>query len=135
MAISKLTSLTYDQYRALTITPFQITPGKSQTGTPDPNAQINLAGWVGTDTIAFTVSDNAGTQAGLNIDTGTPNTIDLNVTPNINPAAILTYWTINMGENAINSQWQISFDVAASGRGTGTWVFTKGKVIEDDSYR
>ena len=134
MAISKLTSLTYDQYMALIITPFQILPGRSQTGTPDPNAQINLAGWVGTDTIAFTVNDNAGTQAGLTIDTVNPNTIDLNVTPNISPSAIVTYWTINMGANAINSQWQISFDVAASNRGTGTWVFTKGKATDDDIY-
>jgi hypothetical protein len=135
MAISRLTSLTYDQYRALTITLFQITPGRAQTGSPDPNAQISLAGWVGTDTIAFTVTDNAGTQAGLTIDTVNPNTIDLNVTPNINPSTITTYWTIDMGANAINSQWQISFDVASSSRGTGTWVFTKGKVTEDDLYR
>jgi hypothetical protein len=133
MAISRLTSLTYDQYRALTITPFQITPGRTQTGSPDPNAQINLAGWVGTDTIAFTVGDNEGTQAALTIDPVNPDTIDLNVTPNINPAAIVTYWTINMGNNAINSQWQISFDVASSGRGTGIWVFTKGKITGDDT--
>ena len=127
MAISKLTSLTYDQYRALTITPFQIAPGKSQTGSPDPNAQINLAGWVGTDTIAFTINDNAATQATLTIDTVNPNTLDLNVTNNISPSAIMTYWTINMGVNAINNYWDLSFDVAAYNSTTGVWKFVKGK--------
>lgn len=135
MAISKLTSLTYDQYRALTITPFQITPGKSQTGTPDPNAQINLAGWVGTDTIAFTINDNAGTQASLTIDTVNPNTIDLTVASNISPNAILTYWTVNMGANAISSNWQLSFDVAANNTNTGTWKFVKGKSGGDDDTK
>lgn len=132
MAISKLTSLTQAQYRALTITPFTITPTRSQTGTPDPNAQVTLAGWVGTDTIAFTVNDNAGTQAGLTIDTGTANTIDLNVASNFSPSPILTYWTINMGVNAINNNWDLSFDVAANNTNTGTWKFVKGKSQGDD---
>ena len=135
MAISKLTSLTYDQYRALTITPFQITPGKSQTGTPDPNAQINLAGWVGTDTIAFTVNDNAGTQASLTIDTVNTNTIDLNVTSNLSPSAIVTYWTVNMGANAITSNWQLSFDIASNNSNTGVWKFVKGKSGGDDDTK
>lgn len=135
MAISKLTSLTYDQYRALTITPFQIAPSKSQTGSPDPNAQINLAGWVGTDTIAFTINDNAGTQASLSIDTVNPNTLDLNVTNNISPTAIVTYWTVNMGNNAINNNWDLSFDVAANNTNTGTWKFVKGKSQGDDDTK
>lgn len=127
MAISNLASLTLAQYRALTITPFTIAPSRTQTGNPDPNAQITLAGWVGTDTIAFTILDSAGTQAGLGIDTRTPNTIDLNVTSIISPSPITSYWTVNMGQNAISSNWELSFDVAANNTVTGAWKFVKGK--------
>ena len=135
MAISRLTSLTYDQYRALIITPFQIPPTVTSSGTPDPNAQITLAGWVGTDVIAFTVLDSVGTQARLNIDLVNPNTIDLNVISILSTSAITTYWTVNMGANAINNNWELNYDVAANNTNTGKWKFVKGKsgfdVIKD----
>ena len=127
MAISSLTSLTSDQFRALNITPFPIPPSKSQTGNPDPNAQITLAGWVGTDVIAFTVLDNASTQAALTIDTRNPNTIDLNVTNVVSPAVTTSYWSVNMGPNAIGSNWELSYAVAANSTPTGGWKFVKGK--------
>jgi hypothetical protein len=131
MAITKLTSLTLEQYQALTITSFQRNPSITSSGSPDPDAQISLGGWVGTDTIAFTVTDSPRNQSTLTIDSVNGNTIDLNVVDGQNPTAITTYWTVNLGENAINSDWTISFDVAAGGTKTGIWVFKKGKVTID----
>ena len=127
MAISALTPLTYEQFRALTITPFPIPPTRTQTGNPDPNAQITLAGWVGTDLIAFTVVDSGSTKAALNIHTRNPNTISLNVTPVVSPSATSSYWTVNMGSNAIGSNWELSYAVAANSTPTGAWKFVKGK--------
>ena len=131
MAISELKSLTQDQYRALTITPFQKTPSITSSGSPDPAAQITLGGWVGTDTIAFYINDNAGTQASLNIEAAATNTLELDVLASSSREPVVTYWTINLGSNAINSDWTISFDVAAGGTKTGKWVFTKGKITID----
>ena len=127
MAISALTQLTYEQFRALTITPFPIPPSKTQIGNPDPNAQITLAGWVGTDLIAFSVVDSGSTQAALNIDARNPNTINLNVTPVVGPSATSSYWSVNMGSNAIGSNWELSYAVAANNTNTGAWKFVKGK--------
>lgn len=132
MAISKLTSLTLQQYQALTITGFQRNPVITSSGSPDPDAQISLGGWVGTDTIAFTVSDAPRNQSTLTIDSVTANTIDLNVVAGQNPAMVVTYWTVYLGENAKNTDWTISFDVAAGGTKTGIWVFKKGKINPDE---
>lgn len=131
MPISNLTPLTREQYQRLTISRFQNNPTVTSSGTPDPDAQINLGGWVGSDTIAFIVNDNAGSQSSLSIESITTNTIGLNVTDNSSPTAIMSYYTINMGANAINSNWELSFDVAANNTKTGTWKFVKGKSTFD----
>lgn len=131
MPISNLTPLTREQYQQLTITRFQNNPTVTSSGNPDPDAQINLGGWVGSDTIAFVVNDNAGSQSSLSIESVTTNTIGLNVTDNSNPTAITSYFTINMGSNAINSNWELSFGVAANNTKTGTWKFVKGKSTFD----
>lgn len=131
MAISNLKSLTYDEYRALSITPFQIPPKLTTDGSPDQNVSVSLAGWVGDDTIPFTVTTAANNSSGLNIDPTTANMIDLNVTSG-NTTSLTTYWTINMGPNARSSDWGLSFDVAANNRDTGKWKFVKGKMTNDD---
>lgn len=132
MALSKLTSLTQAQYQALTITPFRVSPVKTPSGSPDTDVQITLGGWVGTDVIAFYINDNPGTMASLNLDTTDTNAIDVIVLTSTNKDPVVTYWTINLGSNAINSDWTISFDVAAGGTKTGVWVFKKGKITGDE---
>jgi hypothetical protein len=131
MPISNLTPLTQQQYQALNITRFRDNPTVTSSGNPDPDAQITLGGWVGTDTIAFIVNDNPGSQSRLTIESITTNTIGLNVTDNTNPASMMTYYTINLGANAINSNWELSFDVAANNSNTGKWKFVKGKSTFD----
>lgn len=132
MALSNLTLLTQAQYQALTITPFRATPVKTSSGSPDADAQITLGGWVGTDVIAFYINDNPGTMSSLNLDTVDTSAIDVNVIDSNNRDPVVTYWTVNMGSNAINADWTISFDVAAGGTKTGVWVFKKGKITADD---
>lgn len=127
MALSELKPLTQAQYRALTITPFENSPVVTSTGNPDPNAQINLGGWVGSDVLAFTINDNAGTKGALCIDTSIVNQLDLSLSTDTNPTAVTTYWTVNMGAGGKATDWQITFDVMANTKNTGKWVFTKGK--------
>ena len=131
MPISSLTPLTREQYQRLTITRFQNNPTVTSSGTPDPDAQINLGGWVGSNLIAFTVNDNAGSKSSLSIESLTTNIIGLNVTDNSSPTALTSYYTIDMGINAINSNWELSFDVAANNTKTGTWKFVKAKSTFD----
>jgi len=131
MPIPSLTPLTQEQYQRLTITRFQNNPTVTSSGTPDPDAQINLGGWVGSNLIAFTVNDNAGSKSSLSIESLTTNIIGLNVTDDSSPTALMSYYTIDMGSNAINSNWELSFDVAANNTKTGTWKFVKAKSTFD----
>jgi hypothetical protein len=132
MAISSLTQLTQEQYKALSLSAFRANPIKTSSGSPDPDAQITLGGWVGDTVIAFYINDNAGTQVSLGIDKAEPNTIDINVLASSSRDPIVSYWTVNMGDNARNTDWSISFDVAAGGTKTGIWVFKKGKITIDE---
>jgi hypothetical protein len=133
MAISNLQSLTSDQYRALSISSFQFPPKLTTSGSPDQNVSVGLAGWVGTDTIAFTVTTAANNTSGLNVDGSVVNMIDLNVNTGTS-SSLVTYWTINMGANAKGTDWSLSFDVSANNRSTGKWTFVKGKMTNDDDF-
>jgi len=130
MALSSLTPLTQAQYRALPITPFPIPPKRTTDGNPDNNVAVLLGGWVGTDVLAFTISEAANNDSSLTIDNPIDGTLDLNVTTDSDPSAKLTYWTINMGPGASGSSWQISFIVENNNTNTGTWKFVKGKGVD-----
>src|SRR4029453_3051929 len=131
MAISNLTPLTYTQWRALTITPFSIAPSQSTIGTPDNRISVSLAGWVGTNLIAFTMTQQALINTALIIDTINNNTLDATINPGSNPTAQTTYWTVDMGQNGSGGNWQLSFQVDDGSTDTGKWVFTKGKGDDD----
>lgn len=127
MAISSLTSLTEAEYSDLNITPFPFPPSVSTSGNPDNRISIQLGGWVGTDVLAFTVTNQANASSNLCIDTSTTNTVDANINAGISPTAQATYWTINMGSNASSGNWEISVQVDANNTNTGAWKFVKGK--------
>jgi len=130
MALSSLTSLTEEQYRALNITPFPIPPGVSSTGDPDNRISIQLGGWVGTDVLAFTVTNQEYASSNLIIESSTSNILEADVNAGISPTAQSSYWTIDMGANASSSDWEISIQVDANNRNTGTWKFVKGKTLD-----
>lgn len=131
MALSSLTSLTYEQYRELQITPFTHSPIVSSGGSPDRRINVQLAGWVGTDLLAFTVTDDADADSSLSIENGDDNILKVDVSTDSNPDIDVTYWTIDMGAGASGSDWQITFDVADGNVDTGKWVFVKGKTFDD----
>lgn len=131
MALSSLTQLTEAQYRALTITPFSSPPQVTCVGNPDSRIGIQLGGWVGTSVLAFTITDQAGVNSGLGIDRRNTDTLDVGVTNGVNPSAITQYWTVNMGEGASGTNWQISYGVNNGTVSTGTWIFVKGKSVDD----
>jgi hypothetical protein len=130
MSLSALTPLTEAQYRALTITPFVRPPQVSRIGNPDSRVGIQLGGWVGTDVLAFTITDQAGASSDLCIDGRNSDTLDVGVIGGINPT-LTQYWTVNMGEGASGTDWEISYGVSNGGVSTGTWVFVKGKSVND----
>ena len=130
MALSNLTPLTQAQYRALNIMSFPFPPSVTSTGSPDPKVGIQLGGWVGTNLLAFMITDAINTDSSLAIDPNNTNTLDLNVLADSDPSTEITYWTVDMGAGASGTNWQLSIKVEASGTNTGTWVFTKGKGVD-----
>ncbi len=131
MALTALTPLTYAQYRALTITPFTSTPGRTSTGNPNNKVGMQLSGWVGTDLLAFMVNEAASTDSSLTIDSVNSFTLDVDVLADSDPNSEITYWTVNMGAGASGTNWQLSFQVDDGNADTGTWTFTKGKGDDD----
>ncbi len=131
MALSTLTQLTQAQYAALSISPFFSPPGVSSNGNPDPRINIQLGGWVGTNVLAFTITDQASTDSSLTIDSRSTNTLTANVTNGGSPTPQTTYWTVNMGQSGSGSSWQISYAVTNGSTTTGTWIFVKGKATEE----
>lgn len=132
MAFSSLTQLTQEQYQSLNPT-FGKPPVSSSSGSPDPRASILLGGWVSDSVLAFQIVTAAAANTSLSIDQSLTNTIDINIVAGSSPNSTTTYWTVDVGSDSRSSDWSIDFSVAASGRGTGTWKFTKGK-SEDDKY-
>jgi len=132
MALSNLKSYTYEQYRALNITSFALPPTKTPTGDPNPNASVSLAGWVGDNLIAFTVSNGVNILTSVTLDERN-NWVAVTVT-SFSPAnANTTYWTIDLGTGAKSTDWSVTYDVAG-GNKTGTWTFVKGKMTNDDDF-
>jgi hypothetical protein len=132
MAFTNLTQLTQAQYQALRLTPIG-SVSVSSTGSPDTRVGIQLGGWDGNDVIAFTVTNAANSGSGTSIDSRNANTIDVNVSINTNPSAVVSYWTVNVGTDNRTSQWVINFQVQNNNSDTGTWVFAKGSG-DDDVY-
>ncbi len=131
MALSDLKKHTKAEYHKLKITPFSHPPQVTRIGNPDNRAGIQLDGWVGTDVLAFTITDQAGASSGLGIDSGKLDTLDVVVTSGSSPTPLTQYWTVNMGEGASGKDWQISYGVSDGAVSTGTWVFVKGKSDDD----
>ena len=80
MALSDLKSYTKAEFDRLDITAFPKAPRRSNGGTPDNRANTQLRGWIGSDVLAFIVTNNAGAESALTIDTGKAKTLDINVT-------------------------------------------------------
>jgi hypothetical protein len=130
MALSELKTLTQRDFGSLTITPFDLTPESSSTGDPTANATISLAGWVGTDKIAFSVSNGENILTSVSLDTG--NDLVAITANGFSPAQSQTaYFTVNLGSNAIASDWSLTFSLSSTSK-TGKWTFVKGKMTNDD---
>lgn len=130
MAFSNLTSLTQEQYYALAAT-FNKVPTESQTGSPDNRVGIQLKGWVNETVMAFQITTATAATSTLAIDPTTPNTMDINILASTSSSPTFTYWTIDVGTDNRSSDWSMNFQVSANNRNTGTWVFVKGKLVDD----
>jgi len=129
MAFKNLTSLTMIQYQDLGAA-FGRNPTLSMEGTPDNRVNFSLKGWTGTSVapstkLAFEIEGITGATYTVDVD---PNNIrTLRVSLDGSNTSGLTYWTIDVSEDmSPTSEWSISFNVVASNRSTGKWVFRKG---------
>jgi hypothetical protein len=132
MAFSQLTQLTEEQYKSLNLA-FSKTPTSSSSGSPDPRASVLLGGWAAETVMAFRILTAASASTSLVVDPSLTNTIDINIVAGASPDSVTTYWTVDTGTDARSSDWSMNFQVAANNRNTGTWVFVKGK-LADDQY-
>lgn len=130
MALSSLTQLTYDQFRALTITSFPYPSKRSSTGNPDNRVTVQLSGWVGTDVLVFTILDQPAISVNLGYSNASTNILGVTVNPGSAPTTVTTYWTVNMGAGASGTDWSITYNVSDGSTSTGSWTFTKGKPSE-----
>jgi len=133
MAFSQLTQLTEEQYKSLNLA-FSKTPTSSSSGSPDPRASVLLGGWAAETVMAFRIVTAANANTSLAVDPSLINTLDINIVAGASPDTVTTYWTVDTGSDSRSSDWSIAFSVAANNRGTGTWVFTKGKSPSEDQY-
>ncbi len=132
MAFANLTQLTYEQYRALN-SAFSSPPTSSKTGTPDTRITTSLGGWVSDTLMKFTVQNAAGSSSSVSIVDPDNKTITISITDNPGVPGAISYWSIECGANdARSTDWAINFNVMASNRSTGTWVFRKGGTGDPD---
>jgi len=81
--------------------------------------------------MAFRIVTAANASTSLNIDSSLSNTVDINIVAGTSPDSVTTYWTMDTGSDSRSSDWSMDFQVAANNRNTGTWVFVKGKLVDD----
>jgi len=129
MALSNLRNYTEAQFNQLSIASLQMLPTITTTESPDQNVSVQLNGWADNDTMAIKITTTSGTTVSASIDE-INNMIVLNLTTGV-PLSVDTYWSINMGSNAKDTDWSVTFDVAANSRDTGKWKFVKGKMTND----
>lgn len=130
MAFTDLTPLTQDEYDALKLSPLGKVI-KTPVDSPDPSVDIELGGWVGDSILAFTITNAALSKSGTSIDSRVPDTLDVEVSDAINPGAVISYFTVDVGSDNKTTDWTVSYTVKKKTTTTGKWVFTKGKGDED----
>lgn len=133
MAFTALTNLTQEQYQALSAS-FSRSPDTSKTGTPDPRiSAIFMKGWVSDTVVAFSVTTAAQAMSAVNISTTVTNGIDVSLYGSASTQPVTTYWTVDVGtDDGKSKEWSVNFNVVASSRSTGTWVFRKGTTVDPD---
>jgi len=132
MALTNLRSYNEAQFIQLSIASLQMLPTINTKDSPDQNVSVHLAGWINSDTMAFKITTTSNTIVSVSLDE-INNMIVLNLT-SATPPSVDTYWSVNMGSNAQNTDWSLTFDVAVSNRKTGTWTFVKGKMTNDGDF-
>ena len=133
MAFTNLTELTQEEYQRLNISAFRTSPAKSESGSPDTSLSVNLSGWVSDTVLAFTVTINDESGLEATVDGKLSNTVDLNLIACGDCEPTTYYYTIDVGaDDSRNTNWQASFQVQNQSSNTGTWVFRKGVVLDDD---
>ena len=80
----------------------------------------------------FQVNDAANTGSTLNID-NSKSTNDISVGDSNSPNGLSasTYYSVDFGYDTSVNDWSISFDIDLKNGTTGSWVFTKKKIGDE----
>ncbi|MBK8831452.1 MAG: hypothetical protein IPN60_11470 [Saprospiraceae bacterium] len=82
--------------------------------------------------MVFQVNDAANTGSSLTID-NSKSTNDITVADSNSPnvLSVSTYYSVDFGFNTSVKDWSISFDINLKDGTTGSWVFTKKKIGDE----
>lgn len=107
----------------------------SNPNTPETEVSFTILGYLTRtpSVMLFQVNDAANTGSFLNID-NTKSTYDITVTDSNSPNGQNTsvYYSVDFGFDTSTNDWSLSFDINLKDGTTGSWVFTKKKIVEDD---
>jgi len=112
-------------------------PQKTSDGTPDPRVGVDLGGWTDLNVIQIKITDAQDTESSLEINPGAPNSIVVTAADVKRPGTQEKYYSVKTGTDNRISEWDIIFDIYNDQdnpeiRYTGKWIFTKGKMEDDD---
>ena len=83
--------------------------------------------------LAFTLTTTDESGLELTIDPTLDNTLDINLIACGDCEPSTSYYTVDVGsDDGRTTDWQVSYQVQSQGTNTGTWVFKKGGVGDDE---
>lgn len=108
-------------------------PTLSISGTSENRVTIQINGyWKNSNILGFTISNATNTANNLTVDPTNRNSFNVNVLTGTNSSPDGLCWTVDMGQNPGATTWNLPFNIILTGN-SGSWVFVKSKVGDDDT--
>lgn len=108
----------------------------SNPNKPETEVSFSILGYLNSNAnvMIFQVNDAANTGSSLTIDNSkTTNDITVADSSGPNGQSVSSYYSVDFGFDTSVNDWSLSFDINLKDGTTGSWVFTKKK-IGDDQY-
>ena len=106
----------------------------SNPNAPETEVSFIILGYLNSNAnvMVFQVNDASNTGSSLTID-NSKSTNDISVADSNSPngQAVSTYYSVDFGFDTSANDWSLSFDINLKDGMTGSWVFTKKKVVDD----
>lgn len=106
----------------------------SNPNSPETEVSFTILGYLNSNAnvMVFQVNDAANTGSSLTIDNSkSTNDISVADSSSSNGLSVSTYYSVDFGFDTSTNDWSISFDINLKDGTTGSWVFTKKKVGDE----